>query len=417
MALNTVTTADNLRYPAGSSTFPGVFPLGLKDMMDSVGALVKSSKWLRGTLTDTDNTNTITTSGVFQVLSATTANTLGLPTASMGFLESLYTNSSYARQVWYPQGVDEIWERFMNSAVWGAWKKRTGGGTVGAETAYGLANMLLVQDYTRRRGPVTTGGLGAVALRFDHGLANFNTKIRPLLEARNLPYSLALNSRSWDLAENTGVTASMVDTWVAGGLAEVWNHGAHHGDAANRAALEDAIITGLSELRAQIPSAKIDGFAVPGVGGTNYDGFNGGTTVADFYGTTAGRLILANHAVSSGYISGTSHRPLDGTVRQGMNHYTIDAASGTAAEYQIDQATTNKTGLQIMLHPSVVDTADKVTTAKLTAIFDHIAAKRDAGSLAVLSPYQLTLADARTSGGTSTTVTADPDVAGAYLIS
>lgn len=305
-------------------------------------------------------------------------------------------------QLYMPYQSNGVWYRTIKAYVqtgalaWTPWVNLAAPAESG-----GSANALLVEDFTRRRGPVNTDGKGAVALRFDHGLSNFNSKIRPLLEARNLPYSLALNSRSWDLPENSGVTASMVNDWVAGGLAEVWNHGAHHVDATGTEALKDVIATGLEELRSQLPAASIDGWAVPGVGGTNYDGFNAGEAPDSFYGTEAGRLILANHAVSTGYIPGTARRKLDGTVRQGMGHYTLDTVTGTAAQWQINQAATDATGLQLMLHPSSVDKTGNITTAKLVEILDHIVAKRDAGELVVLSPYQLTLADAYTVTTTS----------------
>lgn len=399
------TTPGGNKFIAGSSTFSDVWPEGSEAVALDRDNIDKQIRLVKKALTTSDNAATISENGWFQVLSATVATSLGLPTNTMGHLESMYANTSYARQVWYPQGREGVWDRVMNSGVWGAWKRRG--------TAHGLTNDLLVQDFTRRRGPVKTGGLGAVALRFDHGLGNFDTKIRPLLEARGLPYSLALNSRDWGKAENGGVTAATVDGWVSGGLAEVWNHGAHHLDATDTKALEDTIVTGLAELRSQLPSAVIDGFAVPGVGGTNYQGFDGGATLEDFYNTEAGRLILSHHAVSTGYLSGTTHRALDGTVRQGQLHYTIDTATGTGVEYQINLAAADRTGLQLMLHPSLVDTAGNITTAKLTEILDHIVAKRDAGELAVLSSYDLVVADATTPGST---VTADPDVAGAYII-
>lgn len=248
------------------------------------------------------------------------------------------------------------------------------------------------QEFRDRMGQVLTGGLGAVALRFDHGLANFNTKIRPLLEARGLPYSLALNSRSWGLAENTGVTAAMVDGWVAGGLAEVWNHGADHADHTGAIALEDAIHTGLTELRAQLPSAKIDGWVVPGVGGTNYDGFGVGDSMSAFADTVAGRIIQRYHAVSTGYITNTHLRPLDGRIRQGMGHFTLDGVTVASAQFQIDAAISARTGLQLMTHPSLVD-GSGMSTANLTAVLDYIVAKRDAGQLVVLSPYKMMVAD------------------------
>lgn len=250
-------------------------------------------------------------------------------------------------------------------------------------------------EFTHAMGVVSTGGKGAVALRFDHGLANFNAKIRPLLEARGLPYSLVLNSRAWGLAENAGVDAGVVNYWVTGGLCEVWNHGIDHSDHPMDE-LDEVIVGGKRELEAQIPSAKIYGFAPAGVGVGGYAGFNGGDR-PEAFGTEAGRLILEHHAVSAGYMAGTSHRVLDGRLRQGSSHYTLDttaASSPTGASNQIAAAIANKTGLQFMMHPSVLDRAGRVTTAILTRILDHIVTQRDAGHLSVLSPYQLTVANA-----------------------
>lgn len=251
-------------------------------------------------------------------------------------------------------------------------------------------------EFTHNMGFVNTGGKGAVALRFDHGLANFNTKIRPLLEARNLPYSLALNSRAWNLPENDGVDAGVVNHWVSQGLAEVWNHGADHTDHPIEE-LADIIIEGKRELESQLPSAKIWGFAPPGVGGGNYAGFNAGAS-PDSFGTPAARIILQSHAVCSGYMPGTSHRLLDGRLRMGSGHYTLDssaATSSSAAKSQLNSAVANRTGLQLMMHPSLIDSSGMISTTILTEILDHIVSLRDSGSLKVLSPYQLTVANSQ----------------------
>jgi hypothetical protein len=215
------------------------------------------------------------------------------------------------------------------------------------------------------------------------------------LEARNLKYLLALNSRGWTTSENNTVTASMVDAWVAGGLCKIGNHGAHHNDCTTLAALQDCIVTGLAELKAQLPSASIDGWFVPGVGGTNYNGFNGGATPEAFYNTDAGRLILENHAVSSGAFPNTSQRILDGRVRQGQGHFTMDTSTVSAITAQIDAAITNRTGLQLMCHPSLLNTGGNITTANLTTVLDYLVTKQTAGDLVVLDPYELLLADAR----------------------
>lgn len=277
----------------------------------------------------------------------------------------------------------------------GAWKDLAAVPPAPTSTEAGLANDILVQDFSRRYGGrIKTLGKGAVAFRFDHGLANYRDMIKPLMDARVFKHSQVLNSRAWALAENTGVTEAIVDGWVQEGLLEIWNHGAlNHSDADTTAKLTDSIVTGLAELRAQIPSAKIDGWAVPGVTGTLYMGFNGGITPDKFYATEAGRLILANHAVSTGGIANTYQRVLDGTVRQGQHQYTLDERTVAQAKAEIDLAIANKTGLQFMLHPSQVDLTGKITLAQFTEILDYVKTKETAGDLVVLSPYEMMVAD------------------------
>ena len=279
----------------------------------------------------------------------------------------------------------------------GAWKDLGEASNVTDPSNAGLANSVRKDDFSYRRGGAKKlpFGAAAVALRFDHGLNNFDSLVRPLLETRSLKYLLALNSRGWSTTENNTVTASMVDAWVAGGLAKIGNHGAHHNDCTTLAALQDSIVTGLAELKAQLPSASIDGWFVPGVGGTNYMGFNGGTTPEAFYNTDAGRLIMENHAVSSGAFPNTAQRVLDGRIRQGQGHFTMDTSTTSAITAQIDLAITNGTGLQLMAHPSLLDTSGNITTANLTTVLDYLVTKQSAGDLVVLDPYELLLADAR----------------------
>lgn len=295
----------------------------------------------------------------------------------------------------YSGSGNGIYENHTGNAahtVWARWNRLDNESVEGARLA-GVANALRVQEFRDAMGTVNTNGRGAVALRFDHGLANFNTKIRPLLEARNIPYSLALSARGFNAGENAGVTAAMVDSWA---LAEVWNHGANqHQDESSVSGLTDQIVTGKTELQALLPSKKIWGYAVPGTGGTGQGGFNGGSTVEEFYTTLAGDLILTNHAVSSGYFPGTARRPLDGEVRQGMAHFTIESQTVSRVKWEINNAVSNRIGSQLMMHPSRLDTAGYLTTEQLTEVLDYIVSKRDSGEIVVLSPYEMMVADAR----------------------
>jgi hypothetical protein len=288
------------------------------------------------------------------------------------------------------------------SYPFGSWKDLSavgigGGGSASNNPNWAGANTLLQEDFTRRRGGPKILGIGkpAVALRFDHGLKSFDSTIRPLLEARGLPYALAINADMWSHATNAPTTAEMVNTWVGTGqkLCEVWNHGKTHSDASNYADLVTTIVDGLSMLRAQIPAATIDGFMVPGVGGTSYNGFHQGNSAEAFWNTDAGRLILENHAVCSGYIPNSHYRVLDGRIRQGLGHFTIDASTVAEVQTVIGNTKTQKRGLQIMMHPEYINTAGYMSTADSTVVLDYIVAEQTAGRITVVRPYELVYAD------------------------
>lgn len=255
----------------------------------------------------------------------------------------------------------------------------------------GAANPLRQQKMRDFYGPVGTGNKAVVSLRFDHGLSNFNSKMRGPLEARTMEHSLALSARNFNAGENVGVTGAMVAAWP---LSEVWNHGANqHQDESTIAGLTDQIATGKRELELAVPGKPIWGYAVPGTGGTGQGGFGGGSTVEAFYETAAGDLILTHHAVSTGAWSGTARRPMDGRIRQGMAHFTMEAQTVARIKTEIDAAITGKQGLTLMMHPSLIDTAGYLTTAQFVEVLDYLVTKRNAGQLLVMSPYKMALAD------------------------
>lgn len=350
-----------------------------------------------------DNLDNLKTPGWYCVSFSSTGNQITGWPATMGtktgliYVQQLFNGGTGWQQTIYPLSATQLWVR-TGAAAWNVWKDAAAdapAATVIDNPHAGLTNQLLVEDWSRRRGGRKKTATGAVAFRFDHGLANFDTKIRPLLEARGIPYSLALCSGQWAAAENTGVTAAMVNTWVQGGLCEIWNHSRNHAGAADEATAQAEIVTGLTELRTQIPAAQIDGFAVPGTAGLGFaPGFVAGTTISEFYSSPGGRIILANHAVSTGYIANTGRRILDGTPRQGQVHSTLDSATLATATNDISVAKTGKLGVQFMMHPSLIDTGAYITTAVFTQILDYVVAERDAGRLKVLGPYDLMLADA-----------------------
>ena len=259
----------------------------------------------------------------------------------------------------------------------------------------GLANALLLQDFTRRRPVIKTNGKPAVALRFDHGLGNFRDKVVPTLKRLNLKAAQALNGGDWDRAENGGVTASQVNTWVTEGWLEVWNHSLNHvAPPASATDLEAQVKGGLDKLRADLPAAVIDGYAPPGSSGDT-TGFDGGGTIESWWNTAPGRAILRTHAVGAGYLNGTVYRTLDGEVRQGQSHYTVDTLTLDTMKARVTGAYTGARGVALMLHPSRLDTEGYLSSAAFVAFLEWLAAERDAGRVVVLGYYDLLRADSR----------------------
>lgn len=255
--------------------------------------------------------------------------------------------------------------------------------------------VLLSEARRRRGGVVPVGNCGVASLRFDHHWLPFKQYVLPLLKKYGFAWSLPMNSASPFADDKVGGvvpwTTIQSDAINSGG--EVTNHGRSHGDAGTLPALRREITQAKAELEAFLPELAIETWNQPGTGGDSF----GGTymTSVGSIVTTAGRLILANHAFVSGGI-GSHYRPLGGEPSIGHSHYTMDTATLNHWTTAIDTAIATSTGIQFMLHPSaIVDETTSVAT--LDAAFAYMAAKRDAGELVILSPSAALLAD----GGSS----------------
>lgn len=368
-----------------------------------------AAKWIKGRAATGTNWDNHRTHGILIVHSVTAAESMiGLPEIFPGVMETLSDpdgSTIIAVQRYTVHSRNRVWRRVSEtSTTWSTWKLEEtpsdpGGGSVESLEA-GLANSLRMDDFRQRWGGAKKyPGKAVIAFRYDHGLANFNAICRPVHEAKNMPYTIALGSRHWGHAENSGVTAAMVNTWASGGLCTVANHTAlssgGHVDGTTYEKLYDLIVTGLAELKAQIPAAMIDMFIIPGVGGTGLNGLGGGGTPEAFYNTVAGRLILANHALSSGTFPTSMLKVLDGNPRQGMAHQGYDTTPVATVKAKIDEAVAGKRGLNIFLHPSRLNMTGYATTADFMEIMDYVDSLRSAGKLEVLSMYDLQLADTR----------------------
>lgn len=247
------------------------------------------------------------------------------------------------------------------------------------------SNEARMQAYLDAYPLTTTGDKGAVVFRYDHGLTDIKSTLLPLHQARGIPFYIAINSRTWNIGENSGATKEDVRNWLASGLVEIGNHTADHLDHSTPEELCDTIVNGRKELEAQLGTV-VHGFTVPGVSGTGLGGFWGGTQNS-FSTTLAGPLVLNNHAVTSGAI-GPTFRPMDGDVRQGGEHYTWERATFDEVKAQIDEAIATKTAITIMAHPRNLNHTGYWTPALATQVLDYVESKIASGELASITYYQ-----------------------------
>ncbi|MGP5689785.1 hypothetical protein [Glutamicibacter ardleyensis] len=269
--------------------------------------------------------------------------------------------------------------------------RTSGGGGTGSGEAK-AAHAALLDDFTQRRGGTKQiGQKTSISFRIDHGLKNFDAKMRAKLESLGFPYALALGSRDWGASENAGITKTIVNNWVVGGFAEIWSHSIGHDDADTSAKIRDYIVNSRKELEADLPAAKVDGYMPPGAGGTRYMGFGPSDTPQKFYETLAGQMILQTYAVTGGSME--VYRVQDGTPRIGHGYFNMDTFDTAGVMGRVQNAINDGRGIQLMIHPSLIDTAGHITTAQLHAVLDQIKALQDAGTVIVMSAYDQLLAD------------------------
>lgn len=295
--------------------------------------------------------------------------------------------NQWAAQMLFQYGAPRMWWRTSRTfSTWNEWEEVGAGGDYETAPPPSDSHGMRVQAFKDAYPLVSTGGKGVVTLRFDHGLTNFKSTIWPLLQQYNVKAYIAMNSRNWGILENSGATFADAKAWIASGLVEFGNHTADHADRNTDAGIYDNIVNGRLELEDQLGTI-IHGFTVPGL--SEYDkmyGFASGSL--DTYSSTyAGGLILANHGIVSGVANGV-HRPLDGVVRQGQNHYGWEWRTAEDTKSLIDQAVSRKTALTLMAHPRYLGMTGYFDAAIAEEIIAYIRAQIDAGNLADLSFYQ-----------------------------
>lgn len=256
-------------------------------------------------------------------------------------------------------------------------------------------NQVLLDDFAARRGgPIGTDGQVAVAFRCDHHLNRFKADLLSLHQKYSIPLTIAAMSQM--AAVETGPNGSdLVPPYLLQKFAlengfEVANHSATHRDADTALRLREEIVYSQQALARSLPKLPIELFVPPGVGGTGYQGFNGGPTPASFQTYLAGRLITQQHAMSTGYVPG--YWPMTGEplMSMGKGHVVIDnAVIAQRGQGYVNDARRKGQGICFMYHPSAVDSTD---LAAIEAFLAWCAAERDAGRLEILTVGGLMMA-------------------------
>lgn len=299
----------------------------------------------------------------------------------------------YVSQLWAGASTAGLWFRANTVDGWNEWVRLDQGAESNPDaigTGAGRREYMVSDFYDRKGGEIGTGGKAAIALRFDHWMDDFYSKVLPLLEKYRLPWAQAMNSRT-DNQQSGGINWGRVQSTAIRTGGEVLNHSATHSDPKSVDAVIDEVVNGLAELESKLPLLPIDGWMQPGTGG-QFMGYANYSDREDF-GTEAARIVMANHPVVYGHHGGVIHR-LDGTIRIGQRHRSLDNDTAASVKKGIDELIRVRGGMVLMVHPTKLDDAGGISLSEYEAVLSYIAQKRDAGELVVLSTTGLQIANA-----------------------
>ncbi|ASR80273.1 tail protein [Arthrobacter phage Heisenberger] len=320
------------------------------------------------------------------------------PTAYNGTVE-VFTIGSGVTQRYTTVGAEpEVYVRRGNTdgITWFDWV-RTDFGAIKTSTAQtgSVRREFLRQNLLNRKGIIGTADRGAVAIRVDDYHADTNAKLIPIISERKVPYTQVTTSES---VNGEVIPAGSFDIVQANAIkygGEVWAHGKTHGEATTNAEIDAETIGALATLRAAMPRIPIDCFAPPG-GSVTWGGYLPGTTISSWADTRAGQNLMANYALASGYLPDTYYRTLDGKLRDGQIHYSLDSYTLANAKARVDSARDWKCGVVLMFHAKNIGAPGYMSLEDFTLLIDYIVAQRDAGNLLVLTVSGLGVADRST---------------------
>ena len=373
---------------------------------------VDSASFARGTLTASHNLDAMADkkyAGAWQVTSTPVAESLGVPSPGFGTLivfwaaglsEPYYT----ATQWWVPAASGDMFKRsIVSRGSWSSWSLIGGNNqdeeveqTAAISSSTGRADLLRAS----RGGRIGTGGKAVVSLRFDHNLGAFDSNILTRLRARQLPATMAFY---YDMISpvpgySNDDSAAAGKTWYGAQQnfyrgVEVFSHSYSHQDADTLDKMRREIVESRTALESAMPDVRVHGWAMPGIGGSQYMGWwSAWVDPETRLSHAAGQMLGATYGTYnvSGY--GLNELGKAQTRYFGVESHTTAAAS----KGHIDRAIATGTGLTLMWHPNQIGADGKMSLAVFDEILDYIVAKRDAGEIMVLTMGGQAVADPST---------------------
>lgn len=320
-----------------------------------------------------------------------------LPFGDYPFTMQVFIGNGAAWQVAYPGGESSYASPKLRkysplgTVGWGAWREQfpTSQAGVGEQRQVVLANAR-----TRHGGKIGTAGKAVVAISFDHGFTALRDNLLPVLRDLGLPVTVAVNTATLNTGESDGITLSTLQGWAINEGLELANHSRSHSDATTDEAIEDMIVGALRDMRAGAPEVTIDSYIMPGVSGTAYNGFSGGSPMERWWTHAAGRYILGNHAAVTGNRDGYV-TPADGSPQVGANRLTVDTTSfADVAEARIQAAIATGGVARIFAHPALMGQSEQITLARWVTLLNYVAQLRDEGKIVVMTEGAAAWADA-----------------------
>ncbi len=154
----------------------------------------------------------------------------------------------------------------------------------------------------RRGGTIGTDNTAVGALRWDHDTSKMSALAGVHLET-GVPNSWAHYSQQRDLnPEENGRSWGSIQNFATRYGFEPWSHGATHGDQTTQAGYVLETVGARAELETNMPACVVEGFTIPGVGGTRWGGFDG-KQLSDYTDLPVGRLVLDTYGCSMGRLT------------------------------------------------------------------------------------------------------------------